>query len=181
LLDFEILMLVLTIIIGFSIVWSTLALGISPMPSSKKAREAMLKLSENTGIGPVFELGSGWGNLLIPLAKKYPYRKIVGYELSIFPWLTTAIMVKVLDLKNVQVHRKNYLNEDLSDASVIICYLFPAGMLSIENKLKIDSEKLQYLISNNFSLPSHKPFKTIQLNDLYKSPVNMYHFKSKKN
>jgi hypothetical protein len=87
-------------------------------------------------------------------------------------------MVKVLDLKNVQVHRKNYLNEDLSDASVIICYLlsvicylFPAGMLSIENKLKIDSEKLQYLISNNVSLPSHKPYETIQLNDLYKSPV----------
>jgi hypothetical protein len=75
LLDFEILMLVLTIIISFSIVWSTLALGISPMPSSKKAREAMLKLSENTGIGPVFELGSGWGNLLIPLEKNIPIEK----------------------------------------------------------------------------------------------------------
>jgi hypothetical protein len=164
-------------IIGFSIVWSTLFLGISPMPSSNKAREAMLKLSENTGIGPVFELGSGWGNLLIPLAKKYPYRRIVGYELSILPWFTTVVVIKLLDLKNVAVYRKNFLTEDLTDATVIMCYLFPAGMLKIENKLKIESGKLQYLISNNFALPSHKPLQTIQLNDIYQSPVYFYNVK----
>ncbi|MFT7110294.1 MAG: hypothetical protein ACI843_001962 [Psychrobacter glaciei] len=176
--DFEIILLVFTMIIGFSIVWSTLFLGISPMPSSSKARKAMLKLSENTGIGPVFELGSGWGNLLIPLAKKYPYRRIVGYELSILPWLTTVVAIKLLDLKNVEVYRKNFLTEDLTDASVILCYLFPAGMLNIENKLKIEPGKLQYLISNNFALPSHQPLQTIQLNDVYKSPVYFYNVKS---
>lgn len=174
---FEIALLILTTFTGGTIVWSTLWVGISPMPSSKKAREAILQLSEETGAGPIFELGSGWGNLLIPLARKYPQRKIVGYELSVIPWLTTVILKTLFGLNNIQLHRKNFLQTDLNDASVIICYLFPGGMQTIENKLKTKHENLNYLISNNFSLPSHTPARTIQLNDLYKSPVYLYELK----
>ncbi len=176
---FETVILALTILTGVSIVWSTLVLGISPMPSSKKARQAMMQLTHETGTGPIFELGSGWGNLLIPLAKIYPRRKIVGYELSLMSWLTTIILKRVLGLKNLQVYRQNFLHADLTNASVILCYLFPGGMQGIENKLNTEGGKLEYLISNNFAFPSHKPSKTIQLNDLYKSPVYLYDLKRK--
>ena len=132
-----------------------------------------------TDDGAIFELGSGWGNLLIPLAKKYPLREIVGYELSPVPWLTCVIIKKILALKNLQVHRKNFLTEDLSRASVILCYLFPGGMEVLESKLNTGDGKLEYLISNNFALPSYKPSKTIQINDFYKSPVYLYEFKGK--
>jgi len=186
---FEIIFLTITLVMGFSIVWSTLTLGISPMPSSKKARQAMLELSVvtslETGIestsqtqrGAIFELGSGWGSLLIPLAKMYPHRKIVGYELSILPWFTTVILIKVLGLKNVKVHHQNFLKADLSGASVAFCYLYPGGMKALEDKLKLEHGALEYLISNNFSLPSSKPIKTILLNDLYQSPIYLYKFK----
>ena len=176
--------------IGLSIVWSTLTLGISPMPSSKQARQVMLMLLDETLItasaatpkkkeaGPIYELGSGWGGLLISLAEKYPQRNIIAYELSIMPWLTTIIRLKVLGLKNVTVHRQNFLNADLTDAAVILCYLFPRGMNALEAKIKLSAEntRLEYLISNNFSLLSHQAIKTIQLNDLYKSPVYLYQF-----
>jgi len=192
------------VFIGASIVWSTLSLGISPMPSSKKARLAMLQLigeierqseretevkieketeietERGTGAeqqadgGAIFELGSGWGNLLIPLAKKYPEREVVGYELSLIPWLTSSLLKKILGLKNLQVHRQNFLRADLSRASVILCYLFPAGMQGLENKLKADSDKPDYLISNNFALPSHTPDKTLQIDDFYRSPIYLY-------
>jgi 16S rRNA A1518/A1519 N6-dimethyltransferase RsmA/KsgA/DIM1 with predicted DNA glycosylase/AP lyase activity len=168
-------------LIGGSIVWSTLALGISPMPSSKKARKAMLQLVHETemetGNGAIFELGSGWGNLLIPLAEAYPQRRIVGYELSFIPWLTTVVLKKILGLTNIQVLRQNFLHADLNSASIILCYLFPGGMQGIQNKLDSKTGKLEYLISNNFSLPSHKPSKIIELNDLYKSPIYSYKFK----
>ena len=159
-----------------SIVWSTLISGISPMPSSKKAQLAMLQLIDETGTetGPIFELGSGWGNLLIPLAKKYAQRNIIGYELSIVPLLTTMILKKLLGLKNIQVYRKNFLHADLSSASVILCYLYPKGMIDLDRKISTPSSRLYYLISNNFSLPSHQPIKKIELNDLYKSPVYLY-------
>ena len=132
---FELVVLCLTITIGLSIIWSTLVCGITPMPSSRKAREAMLELSENTGQGPIYELGSGWGNLLIPLAKKYPHRKVIGYELSLLPWLTTLVLSKTLGLNNITVYRKNFLKEDLSGASVIFCYLFSDVMEKLERKI----------------------------------------------
>lgn len=147
------------------------------MPSSKKARQTMLQLSYGTGNGPIFELGSGWGNLLIPLAIKHPQRKVVGYELSFMPWLTTVILKKILRLKNIQLHRKNFLHVELTNASVIFCYLCPKGMQDIEKKLRTGNENLEYLISHNFSLALHKPVKTIQLNDWYKSPIYLYQFK----
>jgi 16S rRNA A1518/A1519 N6-dimethyltransferase RsmA/KsgA/DIM1 with predicted DNA glycosylase/AP lyase activity len=160
------------------------------MPSSKKARQAMLQLVSEIGTrtdtrtktkaGPIFELGSGWGSLLIPLAKKYPQRTIIGYELSIMPWLTTVILKNLLGLKNIQVHRKNFLHSDLTSGSVILCYLFPKGMEELESKIKLQRGQLEYLISNNFALPSHQPIKTIQLNDLYQSPVYLYQLTGQK-
>ena len=173
---FEAALLVFTLLIATSIVWYTWHLGISPMPSSKSARQAMLQLSVNTGNGPIYELGSGWGHLLIPLSKKYPKRKIVAYELSFLPWLTTLTLIKALGLNNIQLHRGNFLKANILDASVIVCYLFPEGMEQLQSKLQKEAVNLEYLISNNFALPSHQPDKTIQLNDLYQSPVFLYKF-----
>jgi len=186
---FEIILLTITALAGFSIVWSTIILGISPMPSSNKARQAMLQMMDEIDLeagthfktDPIFELGCGWGGLLIPLAKKYPTREIVGYELSLIPWFITLLRAKLLGLKNIRLHRRDFLQADLYNASIIICYLFPEGMKALERKLEqggfnADNENLRYLISNNFSLPSHNPIKTIQLNDLYQSPVYLYKF-----
>ena len=146
------------------------------MPSSKKARQAMLQLTAETEAkeGPIFELGSGWGNLLIPLARKYPQRKIVGFELSIIPWLTTVLLKNLLGLTNIEVYRSNFLHADLASASVILCYLYPMGMQKISKKIGTQGGQVGYLISNNFALPSHQPIKTIQLNDLYNSPIYLY-------
>lgn len=172
---FEITLLLITVLIGSSIVWSTLVLGISPMPSSNKARIAIMELSDGTGTGPIFELGSGWGHLLIPLARKYPDRDVVGYELSLFPWLTSKLLKKIFGLTNLHIHRTNFKDADLSDASVIVCYLFTGGMNGVEGKLQ--NGNAEYLISNNFSLPSYHALKTIYLDDLYRSPVYLYRFK----
>ncbi|OMH31733.1 hypothetical protein [Motiliproteus sp. MSK22-1] len=171
---FEIVIVAVTILTGTSIVWSTLTLGISPMPSSKKARKAIIHLTKDTGTGPIFDLGSGWGNLLIPLAKEYPERQIVGYELSLIPWLIASLIKEILSLNNLKIYRKNFFKADLSSASVIVCYLYPEGMISIAKKLISENITSCILISNNFSLPSQQPKKTVQLDDLYKSPVYLY-------
>jgi hypothetical protein len=179
----EITLLIITMLCGLSIIWSTLTLGISPMPSSQKARRAMMLLSDDTdlktGEGPIFELGSGWGSLLFTLAKKYPHQEIVGYELSVIPWLSTVIMMKILGFKNVKVYRQNFLHADLNNATVIFCYLYPGGMQALEDKLNSERGRLEYLVSNNFSLPSQKLLKVIELDDLYRSPIYLYDFKEK--
>ncbi len=161
-------------IIGASIIFSTMRVGIPPMPSSKKAYQAIIQMTEETGSGPIYDLGSGWGSLVIRLAKKYPDRQVVGYELSFFPYFITKLVKRVLGLHNLILHREDFLKADLSEASVITCYLFPAAMKEIHSKLEHDLEKLQFIISNNFALPSYQASKVIQLDDFYKSPIYMY-------
>ena len=138
----------------------------------------MMLLVETAGEGaetvPIVDLGSGWGSLIVRLAMKYPDRQIVGYELSIMPWFVTVLISKLLGLKNLRVYRQDFLTADLSANAVIVCYLFPAGMLALDAKLAEQKTSIQYLISNNFALPSLQAEKTIRLNDFYQSPIYRY-------
>ena len=114
----------------------------------------MMQLADETGTGTIIDLGSGWGNLVIPIAKRYPQRKIVGYELSLLPWLTSTLLKKIYGLKNLTLHRQNFYSADLSTASVLVCYLFPAAMAKISDKLLLERAEVNFVISNNFALPS---------------------------
>ena len=56
----------------------------------------MLKLIDETGNGAIIDLGSGWGNFVIPIAKRTPERQVIGYELSLLPWLISTVLKKFL-------------------------------------------------------------------------------------
>ena len=190
--------LLLVFLAAGSIVWSTLVAGISPMPSSRAARDAMLPLldkavafqcsSERSETAPdnvgIVELGSGWGNLLIVLARRYPQHQIIGYEISWLPWLVSLLLVRLYRLNNVQVLRKNFLKQDLTKAPVLVCYLYPAAMQAISEKLlaelggKCSASGDRFLISNNFALPGFQPGETVKAKDFYQSPVYLYRLKS---
>lgn len=170
----ESLFVTIVLVVISSIVWTTLVLGISPMPSSKKAYQGVLELIENTGTGPIVDLGSGWGNLVIRLARTYPQRQIVGFELSFAPWLFTLVMIKLLGIKNLKVHRKNFLNIRLNQVNVIVCYLHPKAMKAIQDKISTGAYQTEYLVSNNFALPGQSPEQTLTLTDFYRSPVYRY-------
>ncbi len=178
----EFTLIILAISVAISIVFSSVITGISPMPSSKKARDAVFQLV--TAVGDDFnaktlvDLGSGWGSLVIRLARVYPDRQVVGYELSPIPWFVSLCIAKCLGLNNLILKRRDYLEVDFPDDSILICYLYPEGMKALEDKLlsmSVDSDAAhRYLISNNFALSSHTPQKTIQLDDFYQSPIYLY-------
>ncbi|MGB2742447.1 MAG: class I SAM-dependent methyltransferase [Cognaticolwellia sp.] len=171
---FDALLLTAALFMTISLVYSSVKLGISPMPSSKKAYSAMLKLVNETGDGPIIDLGSGWGNFVIPMARSKPERQIIGYELSLLPWLISTIIKKVFTLDNLTLHRKNFYHAELPNASVLICYLYPQAMQEIEQKLLLTQSNVSFVISNNFALPSRQAEKVISLNDFYKSPIYLY-------
>jgi hypothetical protein len=168
------LLLIALAYLATSLSYNTIKLGISPMPSSSKAYHAMLKLIDETGSGPIIDLGSGWGNFVIPMAKNRPQRQVVGYELSLLPWFTSVLLKKLLGLHNLTLHRKNFYQEYLPEAAVLVCYLFPAAMNKIADKLRAEQPKIDFLISNNFALPSLQPSTVIKIDDFYKSPIYLY-------
>lgn len=144
------------------------------MPSSSKAYGSMRALVKGTGTGTIIDLGSGWGNFVISIAKQMPERQVIGYELSLFPWLISKIVKNALGLHNLTLYRKNFYHEKLPDASVIVCYLYPQAMSKIKRKLLTEQPDVDFLISNNFALPFAQADKIIQLNDFYRSPVYLY-------
>ena len=132
---FDFLLLLAAILITISLIYSTIKLGISPMPSSNKAYSAMVEFVDLTGTKAIIDLGSGWGNFVIRVAKQNPHRQVIGYEMSYLPWLTSILLKKVLRLKNLTLYRQNFYNINLPDASVLVCYLYPEAMEKIKNKL----------------------------------------------
>ena len=175
--DYSVLVLLaLVILIVLSIVWSTLTTGISPMMSSSKACQAMLAEIDTLENGPLIDLGSGWGTLVIAIAQKHPNKQVIGYELSWFPWLVSIILKYSLRLDNLTIHRTDIKNAELSAASTLVCYLFPGGMIALKEKLSREVFNRITIVSNTFALPSCQPIKVIRLKDFYRTPIYVYHW-----
>lgn len=170
----ELAILGVAVIAALSIVYSTVKVGISPMPSSAKAYHAMIELIEDSESGPIVDLGSGWGTFILRAAKRFPERQIVGYELSLLPWLTSLVFKRILRLKNLTVYRQDFFKAKFPKAAILVCYLYPEAMKKIEDILLKEKQQVGCLISNNFALPNRQADKTIRINDFYKSPIYFY-------
>ncbi|WP_027858040.1 class I SAM-dependent methyltransferase [Marinobacterium jannaschii] len=176
---FEIVLILFLLLVALSIVWSTLQTGISPMMSSGKACRAMLAETENPLVRPLIDLGSGWGTLVIMAARQYPNQQVIGYELSWLPWLVSVIRKYCLRLDNLTLYRKDFMTTELSSDAILCCYLYPGGMVALEAKLKREQLNGTLIVSNTFALPSSQPTKVIRLDDVYQTPIYVYHWPSK--
>ncbi len=157
-----------------SLVIYSFILGISPMPSSKKAKHAIIQLLPKNGCGVIYELGSGWGGLALLLAKYYPHAKIIAFEVSPIPYLFSRIRQLLLRRSNLIIRRKNFYDHNLSDANAVVCYLFPEGMRKLSSKLEKELPDKSTIISNTFSLPDWKNGSLFYLDDLAATRIYKY-------
>jgi hypothetical protein len=176
----EIVLIACIVVAGIFIVLTSMKTGIPPSPSSGKAVRAMLAAMEDSGTGPIVDLGSGWGTLVIAFARKYPQRQVIGSELSLVPWLFSSIRKSVSRLNNLTLYRKDFRNADLSYASVLTCYLLPGSMDSLKEKLDRDNITEVLIVSSTFALPLSEPTRVIPLNDMYRTPIYLYDHKKMK-
>ncbi|WP_303722170.1 class I SAM-dependent methyltransferase [Malonomonas rubra] len=171
----EFAILALTFVISLSIVWNSLRVGITPVPSSKKARQTILQAAEAAAAeGAILELGCGWGHLALLLAQKYPHRQVIGYEVSLFPWLFSLLLKRLRRADNLLLLKRNFLGSELPPAALAICYLHPGGMTKLAKKLREERPQIDMLISNTFALPDREPLQIYRLKDIYKSPIYVY-------
>jgi methylase of polypeptide subunit release factors len=161
-----------------TVVISTLKTGISPQPSHLAARHFIIRTSEqlmgSQSPGTLVDLGSGWGHLVVPLARRFPQHQVVGYEVSFFPWLVSWLLKKLLGLDNLKLYRRNFLQADLSKADLLICYLVRPTMHKLAARLEQMDSRPRFLLSHFFSLPGYSPQCTWQLPDWNQSPFYLY-------
>lgn len=102
------------------------------LPTTKKDFDRIAKLA---GLQPgmlFYDLGSGSGELLFYLSKKYGVN-CVGIEISPFLYLYSKI--KSLFFRKVKIKYGNFYKYDLSEADVVYVFLFPKTYHKLKTKI----------------------------------------------
>lgn len=180
------LVLLIILLAALTLVWSTVRTGMSPMPSSRAARAGILAalayIDTDHHQGAIVDLGSGWGDLAIAVARRYPGRRVRGYELAWLPWLVSVVLARLLRLTNLTFVRGDYLlaveRGELNDMQTALTYLHGPGMVRLQAALEEQPGQLCWLISNNFAMPGWQPEQQWQLQDFYRSPLYLYSVKT---
>ena len=150
--------------------------GISPMPSSAKVRSTMFEMMPNDLNGTVFELGSGWGTLALPLAKRYPDCPVRGYEVSPVPWLYSWLRSWKARQANLKIYQQDYFYADLSDAALVVVYIHADGMAKLKPKFEAELKPGTLVLSNFFHVRGWTPIQETTVNDLHRTKVYLYQF-----
>jgi hypothetical protein len=161
------------LLLGVSIVWTTLRVGISPMPSSSKATRAILDLIPGNAGERITELGSGWGKLALAVTSHRPEAQVVAYELSLLPWMWSSGVARLMGRRGIEFVRRDFFDADLRDTDVVLCYLFPGAMERLAERLT-HLKAGSVIISNTFRLPGWQPDEVVELDDLYRTRVYRY-------
>jgi predicted RNA methylase len=171
----EYLILALVIIgVALSLLYTWIT-GISPVSSTFKSRKKIIKTIPVTQKGYIYELGAGWGALAIPLARRCPGATVVAYELSPVPYLFMKLRTSMFGPWNLKLVRRDFLNDDLSKASLVVCYLYPGAMAKLSSKLVMELKPSAKVISNTFKIPSWTPSAIQNIEDVMCPQI--FHYK----
>jgi predicted RNA methylase len=170
----ELIVLAIACLALASIFWSTLTLGISPMPTSARVRREVLALISPQLEGEVHELGAGWGTLAFAIAAQCPNAKVIGWERSPFPFLFCRLRLLVQRRPNLTVRFADFHEADLKQARLVITYLWTGAMTKLGPKFEAELPSGAEVISHTFAWRGKEPVETRVTNDLYRTKVYRY-------
>lgn len=140
--------------------------------SDDKIRKAF-KLAKLNSKDVVYDLGSGDGRSLIIAAKEFKARA-VGIEIDPLRFYLSKLLVKLNGVSGkVKIRRENFLESNISDATVIFVYLVPKALERLLPKFRGELKKEARIVSINYEMNFPK-IKSIGVNNkkiiLYKLP-----------
>jgi len=135
-------------------------------PTPKMAIRNALKEAELHPGELFYDLGAGTGRVLLIAEKEFGARAI-GFEISIIPYCIAWIDL-FIHHSRAKLIAKNLFYQNLRDADVIFCFLFPHAMQKIENKFKAELKPGTRIIVYAFPLPTMTPTKTITVHGKWK-------------
>jgi hypothetical protein len=120
----SIVLLLVVLSLCLSLIVFQIITGVPPMSSSAAEAAdvvALLKQANLPNQAVVYELGSGWGSLVMALAQAFPDAQIRGIEASPLPYWVARFRTR--RMPNVLLQRRNFHDCDLRDANALTCYL----------------------------------------------------------
>jgi hypothetical protein len=120
----SLLAVLFVLLLGLSLLIFQAITGVPPMPSTSSEASDVISLLKQAGLPDqaiVYELGSGWGSLVIALARAFPDAHIRGIEMSPLPYWVARFRTR--KMPNVFLRRGDFYTLDLHDAQAVTCYL----------------------------------------------------------
>ncbi len=129
----------------------TFFFGAPFVTTPKKIILEIIKLAELTSKDHVIDLGSGDGRIVNETAKIC--KSAEGFEINpfLFVWSNIVAYVKGVS-DNTKFHLQNYLNADLSKASIVTVYGIRGFVPPLERKFKKELKKGTKIVSYKFEL-----------------------------
>ena len=139
------------------------------VPSHGKVKNAIIEeaanLLKDKNNQQVMDLGSGWGTLLLPLAKRFPQHQFIGIELGFLPfWISVW---RARKLKNLSFLRQNFFTSNISKADIIFVFLLNSTMAKLSAKIQNEMKANSVVIANRFPIKDRKADKEVSLGSKY--------------
>lgn len=134
--NFKIFLLIIEILLASFVIGGFF--GVIWLPTKKKDYDRIAKIAALKPDCIFYDLGSGSGDLLFYLAKKYGAR-CVGIEVS--PILYFYSKIRSLFYKKVKIKYGNFLKCDIFEADIIYAFLLPKMYKKLEEKIKKDAKE----------------------------------------
>ena len=163
----------LVLLVSIVFIYLTVGAGFmhsSPsVPSHGKVKNAIIEeaaaMLKDTSGKTVMDLGSGWGTLLLPLAKKFPEHKFIGIERGFLPFHVSVWRARKLD--NLSFLRQDFFRTDISKTDVVFVFLLTSTMAKLTSKIKSEMKSGSVVIANRFPMKDEIPDKEVSLGSKY--------------
>ncbi|WP_343676890.1 methyltransferase [Paraburkholderia heleia] len=147
-----------TLLVGASILISTVVTGVPTLSSGRSEVDDIVAMLEHAKLprhALIVDLGSGWGALVIALARAFPEASVQGVEVSLFPYLVSRL--RTHHLRNVSLKWGNFFRSDPSNADAIVCYLMPGVMAKLGDFLDKALKPGTFIVTNTFLFRERRP------------------------
>jgi len=135
------------------------------VPTPQVVVDRMLELAEVGKGDLLYDLGSGDGRIVITAARRYGV-KAVGFEIDPNLVKRSRDNIREARLEHlVEIREQDVRTVDLSPASVLTMYLYPAANLRLRPAIMRQLKPGSRVVSHEFGMGNWKPDRTEQLMD----------------
>ncbi len=165
-------------LILLAVYWSTFRTQVPLYLSSDKiwrALEGLLPVAQSGRTFTFMDLGSGLGGVLTHLATVRPDGRYVGVEAAPLPCLWSWLRIRLAGLRNCSVCWGSMWDCDLGQYDVVFAYLSPVPMAQLWHKACAEMRPGSVFISSTFVVLDHPPQQTLQVDDMHRSTLHIWH------
>lgn len=141
------------------------------VPSDTSVIDRVMEMADVKEEDVVYDLGSGDGRFVIAAAMKGA--RSVGVEMNFLRVLYSRLWIKMLRLPNAKIVRNDLFDVDLSDATVVICYLLQETNNKLQDKFLRELKPGTRIVSVAFEFDAWKVEKIDYKGVIY-GPLRLY-------